>query len=250
MRWLAENICLPYPWICLFGLRLAATRTYSWTLNCKRVTPSCGDGNEPQFDFGTGVSSETPTVPFSLQTFTYFNHPLAQQHSLGHVYHNTLLFLHIHTTPITQTASSSRITRYNPAASAQLTFPIYAYHRIKTKHKMGFLSKKKDESDESTRNALFGNRKKDKASSAAANPYANPPADPYSNPPPAYSGGDDQYRRDKSPAVTAQGGAYGGGYGNQGGSYGGPAGYGSNRYETGPKPQRQGGYGGISKFYP
>lgn len=120
-----------------------------------------------------------------------------------------------------------------------------------------------DEGDDNNRNALFGNRK-DKAP-AASNPYANPPSeDRYSNPPPAYSGGqggNNQFRQDKSPAVTGQGQSYGsggyggnggrqpGGYGSGGGGYGG---YGSNdRYgggdDQGQGQRRPGGYGGLGR---
>jgi len=115
---------------------------------------------------------------------------------------------------------------------------------------MGFLSKKKDESEESNRSALFGNRKK-KDGPAAPNPYAAPPAnDPYAQPPPSYSGNNEAYRQEKSPAVTGPGQAYGQrsqGYGAQGGSYGGQTGYGSDRFGGGAAPQRAGGYGGLGR---
>jgi hypothetical protein len=113
---------------------------------------------------------------------------------------------------------------------------------------MGFLSKKKDDGEDSNRGALFGNRKK-KDSPAAQNPYAAPPAnDPYTQPPPAYSGGrNDSYRQEKSAAATGPGQPYGqrpGGYSAQGGSYGSQSGYGGGA----PAPaQRAGGYGGLGR---
>lgn len=116
---------------------------------------------------------------------------------------------------------------------------------------MGFLSKKKDEGEDSNRSALFGNRKKEKSSPAAQNPYAAPPAnDPYAQAPPSYSGGNDSYRQEKTPAVTGPGQSYGqrpGGYGAQGGSYGGQSGYGNDRYGGGAQSQRPGGYGGLGR---
>ncbi|KAH7123993.1 plasma membrane snare protein-like protein [Dendryphion nanum] len=116
--------------------------------------------------------------------------------------------------------------------------------------------------DDSNRNALFGSRKE--KAPAAANPYANPPSnnDRYANPPPAYSGSgpNDQFRRDKSPAVTGQGQSYGGGNGRgNGGGYssggGGYGGYGNNdRYGGGgggndnnQGARRPGGYGGLGR---
>jgi hypothetical protein len=116
---------------------------------------------------------------------------------------------------------------------------------------MGFLSKKKDDGEDGNRSALFGGRKK-KDSPAAQNPYAAPPAnDPYAQAPPAYSGGNDSYRQEKSPSVTGPGQSYGqrpGGYGAQGGSYGAQSGYGSDRYGGAPAPaQRAGGYGGLGR---
>jgi len=116
---------------------------------------------------------------------------------------------------------------------------------------MGFLSKKKDDGEDSGRSALFGNRKK-KESQAAQNPYAAPPAnDPYAQPPPSYSGSNDSYRQEKTPSVTGPGQSYGqrpGGYGAQGGSYGAQSGYGSDRYGGAPAPaQRAGGYGGLGR---
>lgn len=128
---------------------------------------------------------------------------------------------------------------------------------------MGFLSKKKDDGEDSNRSALFGSRKKDKNSPAAQNPYAAPPAnDPYAQPPPAYSGGgsQDSYRQDKTPAVTGPGQNYGqrpgpsaasGGYNAQGGSYAAQSGYGNDRYgggATGAATSRgPGGYGGLGR---
>lgn len=116
---------------------------------------------------------------------------------------------------------------------------------------MGIFKKKGD--DESDRNALFGNRK-GKASPAGSNPYAEPPTknDPYANAPPPYSGGNDSFRQDKSPAVTGPGQRYGGGgYGAQGGSYGGGGGYGGDRYGSGDQgPRRAGGYGGMGNTDP
>ncbi|KAF2277411.1 uncharacterized protein EI97DRAFT_449543 [Westerdykella ornata] len=121
----------------------------------------------------------------------------------------------------------------------------------------GRKKKEKDEDDSSNRLALFGSRKKDKSTPPAANPYAAPSqaADPYNNPPPPYSGGsrNDQYGRDKSPAVTGPGQPYGrgpGGYSAQGGNYGGAGGYGSDRYGSGGQEQpsrRPGGYGGLGR---
>ncbi|KAH8732665.1 hypothetical protein GQ44DRAFT_720937 [Phaeosphaeriaceae sp. PMI808] len=116
---------------------------------------------------------------------------------------------------------------------------------------MGFLSKKKDEGEDTNRSALFGNRKKDTL--AAENPYAAPPAnDPYAQPPPAYSGGNNSNRQEKSAAVTGPGQSYGQqprGYGAQGGSYGAQSGYGNDRYGGGASapPQRAGGYGGLGR---
>ncbi|KAL6702471.1 Protein transport protein S9 plasma membrane t-SNARE [Coniothyrium glycines] len=121
---------------------------------------------------------------------------------------------------------------------------------------MGFLSKKKDaDSEDASRSALFGGRKKEKNSPAAQNPYAAPPAnDPYAQPPPSYSGGGAQnsYRQEKSPAVTGPGQSFGqqqrpSGYGAQGGSYGGQQGYGSDRYGGDAPAQRPGGYGGLGR---
>ncbi|KAF2498998.1 hypothetical protein BU16DRAFT_440409, partial [Lophium mytilinum] len=115
--------------------------------------------------------------------------------------------------------------------------------------------KKGDDDDSSARSALFGSRsKKDSKSPAASNPYAAPPppSDPYAAAPPPYAGSQDSFRRDnKSPAVTSQGGAYGGsgGYGGQPGQ--GQAGYGRSPYGGGaPEPQaarRPGGYGGLGR---
>lgn len=119
---------------------------------------------------------------------------------------------------------------------------------------MGFLSKKKGEEDDGGRSALFGSRKKDKASPAAQNPYAAPAGnDPYAQPPPSYSGGrNDSYRQEKTPAVTGPGQSYGqrpqpGSYGSQGGSYGSQSGYGNDRYGGSAPPQRPGGYGGLGR---
>ncbi|KAF2874654.1 hypothetical protein BDV95DRAFT_485732 [Massariosphaeria phaeospora] len=107
---------------------------------------------------------------------------------------------------------------------------------------MGFLKKKTDDGEDSSRSALFGSRNKAKAAPPAQNPYAAPPpaADPYQNAPPPYQGGggNDQWRRDKTPAAT--------GYGAQGGAYGGTGGYGGDRYGGDQQPQgtrRPGGYG-------
>ncbi|CBX95679.1 hypothetical protein IAQ61_004510 [Plenodomus lingam] len=129
---------------------------------------------------------------------------------------------------------------------------------------MGFLSKKKDEGDDSNRSALFGGRKKEKSGGAPAqNPYAAPVAqDAYAQPPPAYSSpsGQDRYRQEKSPAVTAPGQNYGqrptpsaapSGYSVQGGSYAAQPGYGNDRYGGGgaaAAPSRgPGGYGGLGR---
>ena len=116
---------------------------------------------------------------------------------------------------------------------------------------MGFLSKKKDDTEDSNRSALFGSRKKDKESAAGHNPYAAPSAkDPYAQPPPAYSGGHDSYRQEKSPAVTGPGqgyGQHGRGYGNQGGGSGGQSGYGNDRYSGGQQARGPGGYGGLGR---
>ncbi|KAF2132998.1 hypothetical protein P153DRAFT_283961 [Dothidotthia symphoricarpi CBS 119687] len=118
---------------------------------------------------------------------------------------------------------------------------------------MGFLSKKKDDGDDSSRSKLFGGRTKEKAGQAAQNPYAAPPAnDPYAAPP-AYSGGQASIRPEKTPAVTGAGQPFGqrGGYGAQGGSYGAPSGYGNDRYggdaPTGPPSRGPGGYGGLGR---
>lgn len=116
---------------------------------------------------------------------------------------------------------------------------------------MGLLSRKKDETEDHNRHALFGGRKKEKDSPAAQNPYAAPPAkDPYAAPP-AYSGGNDSYRQEKSPSVTGQGQSYGqqrpGGYGAQGGSYGNQSGYGNDRYGGGAPTRGPGGYGGLGR---
>lgn len=117
---------------------------------------------------------------------------------------------------------------------------------------MGFLSKKKDEGEDSSRSALFGGRKK-KDAPAAQNPYAAPPAnDPYAQPPPSYSGSNDAFRQEKTPSATGPGGSQGqrpGGYGAQGGSYGAQSGYGNDRYGGGAAapPQRAGGYGGLGR---
>ncbi|KAL1594688.1 Protein transport protein S9 plasma membrane t-SNARE [Nothophoma quercina] len=124
---------------------------------------------------------------------------------------------------------------------------------------MGFLSKKKDDGDEGNRNALFGSRKKSEKAPTQSNPYAAAPGqDPYAQPPPQYSGPNDKYRQDKTPAVTGPGQQYGGGrgggggYGAQGGSYGAQSGYGNDRYGSGsPAPQQSargpGGYGGLGR---
>lgn len=112
------------------------------------------------------------------------------------------------------------------------------------------LFKRKDKNaagdDDANRQALFGK----KASPAAANPYAAPPKnDPYASAPPAYSGGNDSYRQDKSPAVTSQGGQYGGRGYQSTGNYGSNNAYGSDRYGGGA-PQRSGGYGGLGNADP
>ena len=118
---------------------------------------------------------------------------------------------------------------------------------------MGIFSKKKNkdgDDDAANRNALFGK----KAEAAGANPYATKNDDPYAQPPPAYNGGgNNSFRNEKSPAVTGQGQAYGGGGGYQqaGNNYGASGGYGSDRYGGGaPAPQRSGGYGGMGNSDP
>lgn len=117
---------------------------------------------------------------------------------------------------------------------------------------MGFLKKKGgDDVDDANRSALFS--RKAKASPAnSANPYAAPPAnDPYAQQPPPYSGGNDSFRQEKSPAVTGPGQRFGGGYSSQGGSFGGRggAGYGADRFGGAGLPsapnRRPGGYGGA-----
>ncbi|KAF2187132.1 hypothetical protein K469DRAFT_570558 [Zopfia rhizophila CBS 207.26] len=116
--------------------------------------------------------------------------------------------------------------------------------------KFGFSKKGEADDDSAQRNALFGSRKKDKSTPPASNPYAAPPAgnDPYANPPPYQSSGNDQYRRDKSPAVTGPGGAYGGGGYGGGGSYGGAGGgYGADRYGGDQGSRRPGGYGDAGR---
>jgi hypothetical protein len=118
---------------------------------------------------------------------------------------------------------------------------------------MGLLSRKKDGDDDGNRKALFGSRKSEKAAPAQSNPYAAAPGkDPYAQPPPQYSGSNDGYRQEKTPAVTGQGQQYGGGgYGAQGGSYGAQSGYGNDRYGGSPAPQQSargpGGYGGLGR---
>ncbi|KAF1925306.1 uncharacterized protein M421DRAFT_70242 [Didymella exigua CBS 183.55] len=124
---------------------------------------------------------------------------------------------------------------------------------------MGVFGKKKDTGDDAgSRKALFGSRK-EKAAPAASNPYAAAPGkDPYAQPPPPqYSGPDDGFRADKTPAVTGPGQQFGGGrgagagYGAQGGSYGAQSGYGNDRYGGSPAPQQSargpGGYGGLGR---
>ncbi|KAF2850687.1 hypothetical protein T440DRAFT_396374 [Plenodomus tracheiphilus IPT5] len=126
----------------------------------------------------------------------------------------------------------------------------------------GFLSKKKDDGDEGNRSALFGGRKKEKSGAPAQNPYAAPLAkDAYAQPPPAYSGGgQDIYRQEKTPAVTAPGQNYGqrptpspaaSGYSANGGSYAAQSGYGNDRYGGGggaaPPSRGPGGYGGLGR---
>ena len=125
---------------------------------------------------------------------------------------------------------------------------------------MGMFSKKKDAGgdDDATRSALFGRKAKSSPAPQDSNPYAKPPVnDPYANAPPPYSGGNNSYRQEKSPAVTGQGQGYGrqggggGGYGAQGGSYAAGGGYGGDRYGGGGgAPQRQGGYGGLGSADP
>jgi hypothetical protein len=134
---------------------------------------------------------------------------------------------------------------------------------------MGFLSRKKDDVEDSNRSALFGGRKK-KDGTVAQNPYAAPPAnDPYAQPPPAYSNGSSNgsYRQEKTPAVTGPNGSYGqrpGGYSAQnasnsysnghsnghsnGYSNGYSNGHSDDRYGAAPGPaQRPGGYGGLGR---
>lgn len=95
------------------------------------------------------------------------------------------------------------------------------------------------------------------AAALTAADAAAPGKDPYAQPPPQYSGPNDAYRQDKTPAVTGPGQQYGGGrgagYGAQGGSYDAPAGYGNDRYASSPAPAPQqsargpGGYGGLGR---
>ncbi|KAF1969181.1 hypothetical protein BU23DRAFT_244347 [Bimuria novae-zelandiae CBS 107.79] len=117
---------------------------------------------------------------------------------------------------------------------------------------MGLFKKKNKDSDndDSNRTALFG---KKAAPAASSNPYATNNADPYSQPPPAYSGGNDSFRNDKSPSVTGQGQQFGGGRGYQAaGNYGASGGgYGADRFGgAAPAPQRSGGYGGLGNTDP
>ncbi|OCK75061.1 hypothetical protein K432DRAFT_386423, partial [Lepidopterella palustris CBS 459.81] len=128
--------------------------------------------------------------------------------------------------------------------------------------KFGFGKKGDGEADlDASRNALFGSRSKSKAQVAppSSNPYAQTPAapdpyskkDPYASDPPPYTGSQDSFRRDKSPAVTSQGGAYGGGYGGQSGAPQG--GYGRQAPFGAPSEQprverRPGGYGGLGRM--
>ncbi|KAI8940399.1 hypothetical protein NX059_004090 [Plenodomus lindquistii] len=127
---------------------------------------------------------------------------------------------------------------------------------------MGVFSKKKDDGDDSNRSALFGSRKKEKSGAPAQNPYAAPLAqDAYAQPPPAYSssGSRDNFRQEKTPAVTAPGQNYGqrptpspapSGYSAQGGTYAAQSGYGNDRYGGGgaaAPPSRPGGYGGLGR---
>jgi hypothetical protein len=90
---------------------------------------------------------------------------------------------------------------------------------------------------------------------AAANPYAAPlKNDPYANaPPPAYQGGNDSFRREKTPAVTGQGTQFGGRGYQSAGSHGASGGYGGNQYGGGADqgaPRRTGGYGGLGNSDP
>ncbi|KAJ4345205.1 Protein transport protein S9 plasma membrane t-SNARE [Didymosphaeria variabile] len=99
-------------------------------------------------------------------------------------------------------------------------------------------------------------KKKNKEGEAAANPYAAPAKnDPYANAaPPAYSGGNDSFRQEKSPAVTGQGGQFGGRGYQSAGNYGASGGYGGNQFGGGPAdqgaPRRTGGYGGMGNADP
>lgn len=97
-------------------------------------------------------------------------------------------------------------------------------------------------------------KKKNKEAEAAPNPYAAPAKnDPYANaPPPAYNGGNDSFRQDKTPSVTGQGGQYGGRGYQSSGNYGASGGYGGNQYGGGadPAPRRTGGYGGMGNADP
>jgi protein transport protein SEC9 len=124
--------------------------------------------------------------------------------------------------------------------------------------KFGFGKKADAAGDEdSNKSALFSSRgKKSAAPTTSSNPYAQQDA------PPAYSGGMDQYRQEKSPVPPGGYGNFGSNdrsndrYGGQG-TYGSQGSYGQSRYGGGspaagsqggygaPPPARQGGYGGF-----
>lgn len=106
-------------------------------------------------------------------------------------------------------------------------------------------------------------KKSDGGAEPSSNPYASAPdaGAPYtsgnsfsnsnSNPPPYQSVTQDQYRREKSPAVTGPGGGYGNSYGGSTGGYGRNQPYGapqSNSSATGVR--RAGGYGGFESDDP
>ncbi|KAL5404369.1 hypothetical protein PMIN03_009226 [Paraphaeosphaeria minitans] len=98
-------------------------------------------------------------------------------------------------------------------------------------------------------------KKKNKEADAGANPYAAPVKnDPYEGaPPPAYQGGNDSFRQEKTPAVTGQGAQFGGRGYQSTGSYGASGGYGGNQYGGGADQgasRRTGGYGGLGTSDP
>lgn len=132
-----------------------------------------------------------------------------------------------------------RVPQCNPESTIQTFARLPQDRQLLYSSKMGLFKKKDKAAAEDKKAAL-----------TASNPYAAPPKnDPYANPPPAYSGGNDSFRQDKSPAVTGQGGPHGGrGYQASGGNYGA---YGGDRYGGGaPQPQRSGGYGGMGNADP